>query len=125
MNHLITLVRSWTVRHYRRARRYRSSRISQVVHVFGREDLPGHLHPQRLYLLGGVTPKWALLDCPCGRGHVIELNLANAARARWRVTTDESGQPSVHPSINFQGELRCHYWVDRGRVQWARDRRAH
>lgn len=125
MNHLITLVRSWTVRRYRRARRHSHSRISQVVNVSGREDLPGHLHPQRLYLLGGAMPKWALLDCPCGRGHVIELNLANPARTRWRVTTNDAGQPSVHPSIDFQGEPRCHYWLDRGRVHWVRDRRAH
>lgn len=114
------------VRGYRRARKTRArSRITHVVCVARRSDLPEDLHPRGVYLLGGTTPKWALLDCPCGRGHTVELNLANPARTRWKVTTNRAGQPSIHPSIDYQGQPRCHYWVRNGRIHWVPNRTRH
>lgn len=124
MNQFIARAQAWTVRIYRRTRRRGRSRVSQVVTVLTRADLPESLHPHRLYLLGGTAAKWALLDCPCGRGHAIELNLANPARTCWRVATNEAGEPSVYPSIDYQGEPRCHYWLRHGRVHWVPDRPA-
>mgnify|MGYP003383269690 CR=1 FL=1 len=122
MSRSITRVQAWAVRSYRRTRRGGRSRIGQVVTVLRRADLPERLHPHRLYVLGGTAPKWALLDCPCGRAHVIELNLANPARTRWTVTTNEAGEPSVYPSIDYLGKPRCHYWLRDGRVHWVPDR---
>jgi hypothetical protein len=111
------------VRAYRRTRNaHAKSRITRVIAVAGRAELPEDLHPRRLYLLGATTPKWALLDCPCGRGHTIELNLVNPERTRWTVTTNETGRPSVHPSIDYQGQPRCHYWLKDGRIQWVPNR---
>lgn len=115
-------VRAWigVVRAYRRARDARAkSRVTRIIAVAGRAELPEDFHPRRLYLLGATTPKWALLDCPCGRGHTIELNLANPARTRWTVTTNKAGQPSVHPSIDYQGQPRCHYWLTDGLIHWV------
>lgn len=107
------------VRAYRRARKaHARSRITRVITVGSRSDLPEDLHPRRVYLLG-ATPKWALLDCPCGRGHTIELNLANPVRTRWRFTTNRDGHPSIHPSIDYQGQPHCHYWLREGRIDWV------
>jgi hypothetical protein len=122
VNRLIGRTRTWVVRAYRRARRHGRSRITQVVTVPSRAYLPDTLHPRRIYILGGATPKWALLDCPCGRGHTIELNLANPVRTRWKVTANKAGAPSVHPSIDYQGEPRCHYWLRDGRIHWIPNR---
>lgn len=123
MNGLVERARSRVARACRRARRHGRSRITQIVTVPGRSDLPDTLHPRRIYVLGGPTnPKWALLDCPCGRGHTIELNLANPVRTRWKVTANRAGEPSVHPSIDYQGEPRCHYWLRDGRIHWVLDR---
>ncbi|TCC38890.1 DUF6527 family protein [Kribbella speibonae] len=119
MNRLLDRTRSRVTRAYRRTRRHGRSRITRAIHVPSRADLPETLNPHRIYLLGGVAPKWALLDCPCGRGHTIELNLANPARTRWEVTTNQVAEPSVHPSIDYQGEPRCHYWLRNGRVYWV------
>jgi hypothetical protein len=123
MSGVIDWARSRAVQTYRRARRHARSRITQAVTVPSRADLPDSLHPHRIYLVGGSTaPKWALLDCPCGRGHTIELNLANPSRTRWNVTTTNTGEPSVQPSIDHQGEPRCHYWLRAGRIHWVPDR---
>jgi hypothetical protein len=124
VNELLASVHLWAVRTYRRARRSAPSshsRISQVVSVPSRAGLPKRLNPQRLYVLGGTVPKWAVFDCACGRGHTIELNLANPSRSRWKVTTSAAGFPSIHPSIDFQSEPRCHYWLRNGRVYWTRN----
>jgi hypothetical protein len=120
VSRFVARAHAWAVRSCRRTHRGRA-RIGQVVTVPRRADLPESLHPHRLYVLGGTTPKWALLDCPCGRGHAIDLNLANTARTRWKVTTNEAGQPSVYPSIDYQDEPRCHYWLRDGRVDWVPD----
>lgn len=32
------------------------------------------------------------------------------------------GAWSVHPSIDYQGEPRCHYWVRDGRIDWVPNR---
>lgn len=123
MNRLLANARTCAVRAYRRVRNgHAKARINQVVVLADRSGLPEHLDTQCLYVLGEATPKWALLDCPCGRGHTIELNLANPARTRWRVKTNNTGQPSVHPSIDYRGNPRCHYWLRDGRVHWVPNR---
>ena len=102
----------------RRARRRPRARFTKLVTVAGRRDLPLVLNPRLVYQLG-EPGKWAVLECPCGRGHVIELNLAHPGRDRWTLTTDSDGRPSTKPSIDFQGARRCHYWLRAGRIHWA------
>jgi len=122
---LFTPTQIGVIRVYRRVRNaHAKSRITRVITVAGHAELPEDLHPRCLYVLGTKIPKWALMDCPCGRGHRIELNLGNPARTRWKVTTNKSGQPSVHPSIDYQGQPRCHYWLKDGRIHWVRTRPA-
>jgi len=126
VKHLLARTQTNVVRAYRRARKaHARSRITRVITVGGRGDLPENLHPRCVYLLGATTPKWALLDCPCGRGHTIELNLANPARTRWKVATNQAGQPTIHPSIDYQGQPRCHYWLRDGRIHWVPNRNRH
>lgn len=120
MTGIYSHIRTGAARAYRRARRARAkSCITRVITVTDRAMLPVELHPRRLYVVGARRPKWALLDCPCGRGHTIELNLTNPTRSRWEVTTGKDGRPSIHPSIDFQGQPQCHYWLKDGRIHWV------
>lgn len=102
----------------RRARRRPRAHLTKVVVVAGRGDLPPLLNPRRLYRLG-EPGKWAVFECPCGRGHVIELNLAHSGRDRWTLIADSKGRPSTRPSIDFQGPRRCHYWLRDGSINWT------
>lgn len=82
-----------------------------------RGDVPSPL-PRRRVVVVGAPPKWVVMACPCGHGHTINLNLANEARARWRI--DLSNRPSISPSVDVKDpERRCHFWLRDGRVDWA------
>lgn len=102
----------------RRLRSQPRALLTKVVVLDDRNELPMTLNPRRLYQLGDPG-KWAVLECPCGRGHVIELNLAHPGRDQWRLTHSDDGRPSLKPSVDFQGSRRCHYWLRDGRVDWT------
>jgi hypothetical protein len=107
------LVNAWR-RHHRG-----HARIIATVRVPTRSALPQSLRPRRLYLIGD-PPKWAVLICPCGRGHVIDLNLGQCGRPRWSVSI-ESRTVSVRPSIDVRDRHRCHFWITHGVVRWCMD----
>lgn len=101
----------------RRLRIVRSGRITTIVRIGARAELPAQLNPRRMYLIGDPA-KWAIFRCPCGRGHDVQLNLAHFGAARWKVRISESGRPSVSPSVDVQDARRCHYWIADGRTKW-------
>jgi hypothetical protein len=107
---------------WRRAFPHAPRHVTRTVRVATREQLPPRLHPRRLYLIGDPA-KWALLHCPCGYNHDIDLNLLNPARPRWTVTTGTSGRPALHPSVDVRAGRRCHFWLRDGTVDWCADHR--
>ncbi|WP_322921659.1 DUF6527 family protein [Nocardioides renjunii] len=111
--------RRWVVINLtRRLRRRPKARYTEAVTIRDRADLPEHLNPRRVYQLGEPA-KWVVLECPCGRGHVLELNLAHPSRPEWSVFTNDGKEPSLSPSVDFKGERRCHFWLREGRVRWV------
>lgn len=102
---------------WRRSLFSRSPRLSSVLRVPSRSEVPDPL-PRRAVVLIGSPPKWAVLSCPCGAGHTIDLNLGNRGTTRWIVQRDMP--PSIHPSIDVQDPVgRCHFWLRDGRVRWV------
>lgn len=114
----LAISRRIVVNQIRRVRRRPRARFTQVVEVRDRAHLPKHLDPRRVYRLGDPG-KWVVLECPCGRGHVLELNLAHPGRPKWQVVAHGGRAPSVSPSVDFKGERRCHFWLRDGRVCWV------
>lgn len=92
--------------------------MTATVIVDRRDDLPTRLDPRRLYIVGRPH-KWAVMRCPCGTGHVVELNIANPHRPRWVVTANQPSRPTLHPSIDVRSSPRCHFWLRSGRVEWC------
>lgn len=85
-------------------------------------DVPGELAADTIYIVGSAAmAKWAVLRCPCERGHPVTLNL-QVGSFPWKVT-ERRGKPSVYPSIDVRGDrsggTRCHYWVRQGVVHWV------
>lgn len=102
----------------RRCRSEARAKYTQVVAAAGRDQLPARLHPRRVYVLGSPG-KWVILECPCGRGHQIQLNLAHPDRAQWALILEDGKGPSLRPSVDVRAERRCHFWLRNGTVEWA------
>lgn len=63
--------------------------------------------------------KWLLLQCPCGCGQQIALNLMQSHTPRWRVEMRSRARFSVHPSVDSTS-CGAHFWLRDGRVIWCR-----
>ncbi len=112
-----------TVRAWRRTRgRAGHPEMTKIVVATTRDQVPAVLHPRRIYQIG-IPGKWAVMDCPCGHGHLLELNLAQPRRVQWTLGADSVGRPSLFPSVDYRGTARCHFWLRNGQVQWVNDRR--
>jgi hypothetical protein len=82
-------------------------------------DVPEDMSAETVYVAG--TPermKWAVFVCPCDFGHDITVSLQEEDHPHWRLRVDR-GRPTIYPSIDVLDGRRCHYWIIRGRVQWA------
>lgn len=89
----------------------------RVMVVPSQGDVPTPL-PRRKVVLIGSPPKWAVMACPCGHNHRIDLNLAHGDRARW--TVEGRRRPSISPSVDVKNPgSRCHFWLRGGQVRWV------
>ena len=104
-----------------RRRRWGHPRLDEVRWYETYADLPEHLPRHQLAVIGEPQrPKWLVLECPCGNGHRLEVNLSRGRRPFWAVELDPV--PSVEPSIDLREPgRRCHFWLLGGRVRWTPD----
>jgi hypothetical protein len=108
-------------------RRFRLTppRIKHVSYVDEPADVPDEVQRQTLVVIGGPAyAKWAVFECPCGRGHRLMLSLQRGHRPCWRLNLDGRG-PSLSPSVDSVARWRCHFWLRDGRVHWVREWRFH
>jgi hypothetical protein len=77
-------------------------------------DIPEKLHPGIVYVSRQHRTAMHLCCCGCGREVVTPLSPAAwSARIEGRLVT-------IYPSIgNASFPCQSHYWIRRGRVQWA------
>lgn len=89
------------------------------------DEIPDDLPRNGAVVVGSpARVKWIAFDCPCRTGHRIMLNTDPARRPFWRVGVGPSQRLSIGPSVDYEdGQRRCHYFVDDGRIRWARDTR--
>lgn len=71
-------------------------------------------------VMGGDTPKWLKLTCPCGCGAEYSLPLMSSMSPHWQVIRESDGTISVYPSIDVTS-LGCgaHFWIKQSKVVWA------
>jgi hypothetical protein len=107
-----------------RRRRLTAPRIDQVIRFESQSELPDSLPRNALAVVGPeAQPKWAALECPCGAGHRLLVNLSPRHRPAWRLEPNVQ-RPGLRPSLNFADEeRRCHFWLRAGKVRWCGDSR--
>lgn len=91
-----------------------------VARLVDDHPTPDSMEPGILYIVGNREfQKWAYMLCPSKLDEVIQLSLQTKRRPHWLVRTDFFGRPSVHPSIwQLEGSY-AHFWVRRGKIEWA------
>jgi hypothetical protein len=103
-------------RKYRRelpwSRRYRALFV---------EDLPNRLERQKLYVVGERScPHYAAMACPYHRcATVLTMNLLPDDHPQWRLAVDQTGLPTLAPSVWRRVECGCHFFLRDGRVDWC------
>lgn len=84
------------------------------------EELPDVPQPDTIYVLGANGYLWsAAMLCPCGCGELLQMNLHEDGRPRWKLTRHEDGTVSLTPSVSRIVGCRSHFWLRRGQVQWC------
>jgi hypothetical protein len=62
--------------------------------------------------------KWAYLQCPCGCGTQLALNLMPSQRPVWRITMRSETDFAIFPSIDST-TCGAHFWLRSGHVTWS------
>jgi hypothetical protein len=108
----------WWRRHNRN-----SAKIHKIRSYPSAAALPEQIN-RHVLALAGDPPAWAVMACPCGHGHRLQIRIrAHDGAVVWALTESRSG-PSLRPSVDFESRgVRCHFWLDRGRVRWVKDQR--
>jgi hypothetical protein len=84
------------------------------------EALPKQLKRRTLYVVeeDGFEEQAAMI-CPCGCRSVLNMNLLPDERPCWRVTRNDDGTATLHPSVWRKKECGSHFWFRNGRVVWC------
>jgi hypothetical protein len=88
---------------------------ASIAHEFV-DSMPTELHPGVVYV--SIDFRTTMHLCACGCGNEVVLPLRPTA---WSLTFDGDAI-SMSPSVgNWGFACRSHYWIRRGRVEWAGD----
>lgn len=80
------------------------------------DSIPADLEPQVLYL--SIEFRTTMHLCACGCGNEVVLPIRPTA---WTLSYDGVAV-SMSPSVgNWSFDCRSHYWIRRGRIEWAGD----
>lgn len=64
---------------------------------------------------------WAVAFlCPCGCNDRLELALIPEVHPKWKLTLNDEGHPTLHPSVWRQNGCRSHFWVRGGLIIWCK-----
>ena len=108
LSRLWECIKSWFIR---RPQPFKATWVS---------DLPEILDSKLVYLVGENEYLWyAAFCCPCGCGETIQLSCLPDARPRWKVSVEEDGSVSLHPSVWRVKGCKSHFFLRRGLVAWC------
>ncbi len=83
-------------------------------------EIPEPPEPGSLFLVGEGEHLWfAVLECPCGCGESVQLNLLPDDFPCWEATRHADGTVSLWPSVRRVRGCFSHFFVRRGRIKWC------
>lgn len=93
----------------------------QAVFVASDEDVPKVLSDRKVFIVGVPGNEWlVVMQCPCGCGSRIPLNLLEAEKPYWGWGVDpNSGAVTLTPSVWRKVGCRSHFFLRNGLIQWC------
>ena len=89
----------------------------KIVYV---EDAPDVLRVGRVYIVGGKEhPFQAVMDCPCGCGSPIWLDLVPGDGEHWTAHSGRREVASLNPSVWRTDGCCSHFILKSGSVRWC------
>ena len=74
-----------------------------------------------IYIIGAYRqPQYAVFQCPCGCGRIVELNLNKESSPSWALKWHVLGTISFSPSIWRKDGCRSHFFLKKVRYTGAR-----
>jgi hypothetical protein len=88
---------------------------------FVEDLLPSKLRARTLYVVqeDGFQEQ-AAMECPCGCGRILHMNLLSDERPCWTLTVHKDETATLEPSVWRKKDCGSHFWFRRGRVIWCR-----
>lgn len=89
-------------------------------------ELPNELKEMSIYVVGENGFFWmAALNCPCGCGDVIQLNLLKEARPCWSIIHHKNGLLSISPSVRRIINCESHFTINKSNIKWWENKKTY
>lgn len=100
-----------------RRKRWTAPKIDRIVKLAEDQVVPADLDRHTIHLIEiGGEARWAIFECPCGRGHPIAVNLADGPHPHSSLDVREV---TINTQVETNhSERRCRFRVTNGRVTW-------
>src|SRR5437868_3656840 len=95
-------------------------RYSKAAFVTSLSEVPNELG-SIIYIVGtSDAPKWVVLECPCGAGHKLNVNLMKSCYPRWKLKLVKD-KVSLTPSLVVTDfPCQSHFWLEANDVHPAK-----
>ena len=118
MNFLLRMLTRWLDRPEALAA---PATIRAVRYVEDLVDAQAPKGDEIIFVGSPASRKWAVIQCPCGCGHVLNVNLMRTHRPHWTLQTHGDRTMTLLPSLWVKdAKCRSHFFMHRNRIVWAR-----
>lgn len=84
------------------------------------EELPEEIETDTIYISGDNKHIWyAAMQCPCGCGEIIDLNLIQNQHPCWKIKWNLLGSITIAPSIWRTKNCMSHFFLINGKIHWC------
>jgi hypothetical protein len=85
--------------------------------------LPEIFDERTIYVIGKPEPWLVAFNCPCGCNSIIQLNLLQNAKPKWRLLENSKGRITISPSVWRTEGCKSHFFVRKSKIDWVGSRR--
>jgi hypothetical protein len=110
----------WKSLWHRTGRKSAPSAVYRATFVEDDQLVPKVLPPYTVYIVGSQGNEWlAVMNCPCGCGETLPLNLLQDEAPNWTWSTGMDGAVTLKPSVWRKVRCKSHFFLRNGEISWC------